>query len=306
MSLNAYAAIVVVALFAGVAGAQTAAPAMQPAPQRVKLWDVTPGVVAGNDTDADPTDPTIDIYPVDPAKATGAAILVFPGGGYTHLSTVREGSDVARMLVDHGIAAFVVRYRHSPRYVYPAPMDDARRAIRTVRANAAEYKIDPKRIGAMGFSAGGHLVATVGTQFDAGKPDSPDPIERISSRPDFLILTYPVITFTDPFAHKGSRTALLGANADPAQFDALSAEKNVSANTPPTIIIHSSSDTTVPVENSILFYQALRKNKVPAEIHIFEIGGHGFGLAPTDPALRIWPELVMDWMSKNKWIPAKP
>ena len=284
-----------ICLLAGAATAQTT----QPAAHRLYLWDNPPGVVAGPDTDTDPTVPTMDVYLPD--HPNGAAVIFFPGGAYVHLSTVREGSDVAHLLNSHGIAGFVVRYRHAPRYQYPIPMLDARRAIRTVRSEAEQFQVDPHRIGIMGFSAGGHLAATVATQFDGGDPDATDPIDRVSSRPDFAVLLYPVITFTqEKYVHKGSRKSLLGTRQE--LWPALSAELHVGPGTPPVFLVHATTDTTVPVENSILFYMACRNAGVSAEMHIFAIGRHGFGLAPTDPALRVWPALMLAWMDKNHWL----
>jgi acetyl esterase/lipase len=270
------------------------------AAQRIKLWDTTPGVVAGPDTDTDPTEPTMDIY-LPPGGGTGAAVIVFPGGGYTHLSTIREGSDVAKVLVSHNIAAFVVRYRHAPRYSHPTPILDGQRAVRLVRAHAADYQIDPKRIGVLGFSADGHLAATLATNFDAGDPNSADPTDRVSSRPDFAALLYPVITLSDPtYAHKGSRDALAGKH--PELWAQLSPEQHVTINTPPVFIAHATTDRTVPIENSLMFYEACHKAGVSVELHIFSHGSHGFGLAPTDPALRVWPDLMVSWMAANKWM----
>jgi acetyl esterase/lipase len=287
-------------LFTATSLAQTT----QPAAPRIKLWDKAPGLVeGGKDTDTDPTEPTMDLYLLPKEKATGAAVIIFPGGGYTHLSTLREGSDIAKMLNAANVTAFVVRYRHAPRYQFPIPIEDGQRAIRTVRANAEQYGISPNRIGIIGFSAGGHLASTVATQFDAGDPKSEDPIEKQSSRPDFAALLYPVITFTDEKAvHAGSRTALVGNKTE--LYAQLSAEQHVTKNTPPIFLAHSSGDRTVPAENSIELYLACHKANVPVELHIFEMGGHGFGLAPTDPALRVWPQLMLTWMAKNKWIPA--
>jgi len=290
-----------VGLWAAPAAGQTTAPTTGPSAPRVKIWDHAPGVVAGRDADADPTEPTLDIYLPPDAQATGAAMIVAPGGSYTHLSMIREGSDVAHMLNSHGIAAFVLRYRHTPRYQYPFPILDGQRAVRWVRANAGQFNIAANRIGVIGFSAGGHLAATLATQFDAGDPKASDPIDQVSSRPDFVALLYPVITLTDePFVHKPSRTALVGNRKE--LWAALSADQHVSAQTPPAFIAQASQDTTVPLENSILFYMACRANKVPAELHIFQHGMHGFGLAPTDAALRVWPELMINWMARNGWL----
>jgi acetyl esterase/lipase len=292
-----------VCVFACGVSAQTtqavASNAEPPAANRLYLWDNPPGVIAGPDTDTDPTVPTMDVYLPD--HPNGAAVIIFPGGAYVHLSTVKEGSDVAHLLNSHGIAGFVVRYRHSPRYKYPIPMLDARRAIRTVRSRADEFHVDPHRLGIMGFSAGGHLAATVATQFDSGDPDAPDAIDRASSRPDFAVLVYPVITLTqEKYVHKFSRLSLLGTHQE--LWPALSAELHVGPQTPPVFLVHATTDTTVPVENSILFYMACHAAGVPAEMHIFAIGRHGFGLAPADPALRVWPDLMLTWMGKNHWL----
>jgi acetyl esterase/lipase len=281
-------------VFAAAAGAQTT----QPAAPRVKLWPTTQSVVPGGDTDTDPTEPTLDIYLPPHQTAAGTGIIIFPGGAYMHLSTIREGSEVARLLVENNVAAFVLRYRHAPRYHYPIPMLDARRAIRLVRARAVEFGINPSRLGILGFSAGGHLAATVATQFDAGDPASADPIDRQSSRPDFAGLLYPVITLSDEkFVHKPSRLALLGQRTD--LYAALSADQHVSPDTPPIFLACASTDTVVPAENSVMFYMACRHYRVPAELHIFAHGAHGFALAAVDPALSIWPRLFLNWLSKS-------
>ena len=243
-------------------------------------------------------DHTPGLTPYLPAaeKATGAAVVICPGGGYSNLAMDHEGHQVAEWLVGHGIAAFILRYRHAPDYHHPTPLMDAQRALRTVRARAAEWGVDPGRIGMLGFSAGGHLTATAGTHFDAGEGKSPDPIDRASCRPDFIVLIYPVITTTVPYMHRGSRNNLLGKKPDPALIEALSAEKQVTAETPPTFLVSTYEDAGVPAENSICFYLALRKAKVPAEMHIYEKGRHGFGLAPGDPILSTWPDHCIAWL----------
>jgi acetyl esterase/lipase len=208
----------------------------------------------------------------------------------------KEGEQVAAWLNSLGVTAFVLKYRLGPSYHHPIELGDAQRAIRTVRFRAAEYRVDPARIGIMGFSAGGHLASTAGTHFDAGIPGAADPIDRIGSRPDFLVLCYPVISLHDPYAHVGSRVMLLGNAPDPTLVDNLSNESQVTAETPPTFLFHTANDRTVPVENSVNFFLALRKAGVPAEMHIYESGPHGVGLAATDATLSSWPARLEAWL----------
>jgi acetyl esterase/lipase len=271
----------------------TASPA-RAEPKTELLWpDGAPGA-KGNSDDDKPT-LSVSLPPAD--KATGAAVVVCPGGGYGHLAITYEGFDIAKWLSDHGIAGFVLKYRHrGTGYGHPAPLDDAQRAIRTVRARADEFGVDPARIGILGFSAGGHLASTAGTHFDAGNPDAADPIERVSCRPDFLILCYPVISFTSPYTHGGSRKNLLGENPEQELVQKFSNELQVTAETPPAFLWHTDADSGVPSENSVLFYLALRKAKVPAELHIYEQGRHGLGLAQDIPAVKNWPDRCIDWM----------
>jgi acetyl esterase/lipase len=211
----------------------------------------------------------------------------------------KEGFAVARWLNEHGVAAFVLKYRLGPTYHHPVELGDAQRAIRMVRANAAEYGVAEDHVGMWGFSAGGHLTATAGTHFDTGNADATDGIEKKGSRPDFLILAYPVITLADPSAHSGSRKFLLGDTPDPTLVQSLSAETQVTPQTPPTFLFSTTDDKTVPVANSVLFYQALVKAGVPAEMHIFQHGAHGAGLAPTNPQLSVWPDLLIKWMRER-------
>lgn len=238
------------------------------------------------------------------SNPTGSAVIVAPGGGYVNLAMDYEGYDVARWLNDHGVAAFVLKYRLGPAYQDPIELGDAKRAIRTVRAKAATYGIAPDHIGMWGFSAGGHLTATAGTQFDAGIAGASDPIERVSSRPDFLVLAYPVITMQGPLAHGGSRKALLGTDPSDADEVRLSADQHVTSKTPPTFLFATTDDNTVPVLNSVLFYQALVKARVPVEMHLFQHGRHGVGLAAKEPALRGWPDLLLVWMAGHGWAAA--
>jgi acetyl esterase/lipase len=261
-------------------------------PSPIPLWaNGAPGALGTADEDT----PTITPYIAPAARAVGTAVIVCPGGGYLHLSMEKEGSDVARWWNSLGVTAFVLKYRLGPKYHHPIELGDAQRAIRTVRAGASEWGIRPDRIGMMGFSAGGHLTSSAGTHFDAGKPDAADAIDRQSSRPDFLVLGYPVISFTQN-VHQGSKRALLGDNPDPKLVENLSNELQVTAQTPPTFLFHTTNDQTVPVENSVMFYLALRKAGVPAEMHIYENGPHGVGLAPMDEALSSWPARLADWV----------
>ncbi len=222
----------------------------------------------------------------------------------SHLSMIKEGADVAAWLNAHGVAAFVVRYRLGPKYHNPIELGDAQRAIRTVRADAAKYGIAPDHIGMWGFSAGGHLTASAGTMFDAGNAAATDRIEQQSSRPDFLILAYPVITMEDPYVHKGSRTYLLRDAPTQAEMDAMSPELHVTAQTPPTFLFSTTDDRTVPIMNSVMFYSALVKAGVPAEMHIFQHGAHGAGLAPTNPQLQPWTDLLIKWMRERGYAAA--
>jgi acetyl esterase/lipase len=269
----------------------------RPSPVTIPLYSgLAPAAVGQEDED----NPTLTYYA--PSNATGAAIVVCPGGGYRNLALDHEGRQIADWLNGRGIAAFVLKYRLGPRYRHPAMLDDAQRAIRTVRARAAAWNLDPARVGIWGFSAGGHLASTAATRFDSGNPNAPDPVERVSSRPDILILSYPVISLTTPYTHRGSLQNLLGENPPPALAESLSNEKQVTPHTPPTFLFHTNADTGVPPENSLLFYLALRKAGVPAEMHIYETGRHGVGLAYTDPVLASWGERLTDWLRLRQFI----
>jgi acetyl esterase/lipase len=252
---------------------------------------------------ADKDKPTLTILPAPADKATGAGVVICPGGGYGAVMMTYEGVDAGRWFNTLGVSAFVLNYRHSGRgYHYPAPLEDAQRALRTVRSRAAEWKLDPQMIGIAGFSAGGHLASTAGTHFDKGNSDATDPIERASCRPDFMVLVYPVITLSAPSTHGGSLRNLLGDKPDPKLVENLSNEKQVTSETPPAFLVASSADTVVPAENSVLFYLALRKAKVPAELHVYEKGNHGFGLAQNDPVVGTWTARCADWLRLHKFI----
>lgn len=266
------------------------------------LWpEGAPGAKGSEPVDK----PKITVYRAPADKANGAAVVVCPGGGYVVVAADHEGRQVAEWLNGLGVTAFVLQYRLGPRYQHPAPLRDAQRAIRIVRARATEWGVDPARVGILGFSAGGHLASTAATHFDEGQPDAVDPIERKGSRPDFLVLGYPVISLIHPSVHKGSRDNLLGKDPDPKLLESLSNETQVTARTPPTFIFHTNEDTAVPAEHALLFYEALRKANVPAEMHIFAKGPHGVGLAPKDPALSLWPRLCAAWMDTMGFLSRK-
>jgi acetyl esterase/lipase len=218
------------------------------------------------------------------------------------LAVDHEGKQIAEWLNARGVAAFVLRYRLGPRYHHPIELGDAQRALRLVRFHAADYGLASDKIGIWGFSAGGHLASTAGTHFDRGNPDAADSIERASSRPDFMILAYPVISFTTPYTHRGSLRNLLGDNPDPKLVASLSNETQVTPETPPAFLFHTTTDSGVPPENSVLFYLALQKAGVPAEMHIYERGEHGVGLALFDPILSSWPSRLEEWMRLHGWM----
>jgi len=273
--------------------AQTASPPPLQDGQVIRLWrGQAPGALGTDDSDV----PAITVYlPRNVGPSTPAAI-VCPGGSYRNLASNHEGRQVASFLNSLGMAAFVLRYRLGPRYHHPIELGDAQRAIRTVRAYAAEWKLDPTRIGIVGFSAGGHLAMTASTRFDAGRDAAEDPVDRANSRPDFAVLGYPVISMVEPWTHRGSRTNLLGESPDPELARSLSGEQAVTPQTPPTFIFQTNEDTTVPAENAVYYYLALRKASVPAEMHIFERGAHGLGLANDNPALSAWSSLLANWL----------
>jgi len=242
--------------------------------------------------------PTLTVFPADPGLVTGAAMVICPGGGYGHLAE-HEGAGDARWLNELGITAFVLKYRlGSAGYRHPVMMQDAARAVRLVRAHAAEWGIDTNRVGIIGSSAGGHLASTLVTHFDGGQADAEDPIERQSSRPNVGVLCYPVITLGE-FTHQGSKKNLLGINAPPELMQLLSNELQVTSNTPPCFLWHTVEDKTVPVENSLQFASALRTHGVKFELHLYERGGHGLGLGS-----REWnPEKHHPWVAEcQRWL----
>ncbi len=267
--------------------------------QTLPLWSgAAPGALGTEDSDV----PRMTVYLPRSTAPGMTAVIVMPGGGYRDLAMNHEGRQVANYLNSLGIAAFVLQYRLGPRYHHPVELNDAQRAIRIVRSHAVEWHVAQDRIGVMGFSAGGHLAATASNRFDTGHPGAADVVDRANSRPDFAILGYPVISMTEAWAHQGSKTHLLGDSAPPDLAKSLSMELAVTAQTPPTFIFHTNADTAVPAENSVHYYLALRKAGVAAEMHIFESGPHGVGLAMDDPALNEWPKLLINWLRAHKFL----
>ena len=272
-------------------------------PRVIGLWpEGVPGAKPGlgaehGDTasTSNVSEPTLTAYAPAVDKPNGTAVIICPGGGYMDLTIDREGVQYANWLSTLGVTSFVLKYRLAE-FGHPAPLQDVLRAVRLVRSRAAEFKINPGRIGVMGSSAGGHLTASAGTLFDhpAGKTGAP--LDATSARPDFLILLYPVVTMADPAVHAGSRTALLGASPTPELLNLLSLEKQVTAATPPTLLIHTQADQAVPVENSILFFQALTKAHVPAEMYLFEQGAHGMGMKAGLGTASEWPRRAEEWL----------
>lgn len=278
--------------------------AADPAPQAFPLWSgKAPLAVGDSATDK----PELTVYKA--AKPNGTAVVVCPGGGYGGLAMDHEGKQVAEFLNGIGVTAFVLKYRTAnkerPGPLGEAPLLDAQRAIRTVRAKAKDYEIDPKRIGIWGFSAGGHLASTATTHFDGGKQDGDD-IDKVNCRPDFAILAYPVITMEDGVTHGGSKKNLLGDKPDAKLVELYSNEKQVTKDTPPVFIFHTSADTAVVPENAVRFYLACKKAKVPVEMHIYEKGRHGVGLG-RDPkwtggekSVATWPDRLAEWMKARE------
>jgi acetyl esterase/lipase len=246
--------------------------------------------------------PVIQVYLPAASKATGAGIIVFPGGGYAGLTFDYEGTQQANYFVDHGIAAFVVKYRipddRTMRDKSMGPIQDAQQALRFVCEHAAEWHVDPRRIGAIGFSAGGHLASTLAT-FARSLVRNPG---NAVMRPDFLVLVYPVISMDSKITHMDSRKALLGAEPSSAKVDLFSSELHVTKDTPPTLLLHAADDRLVDIDNSIEFFQALRHAGVPVEARFFEKGQHGFFLLPRDR----WQGTIMDWLTVNGWLAARP
>ena len=261
--------------------------------QIIPLWaGPAPGAQGHDDADI----PTLTDYLPRATPQGMSAVIVCPGGAYVRLAMNHEGRQVANYLNSLGVAAFVLKYRLGPTYHHPVELGDAQRAIRTLRSHAAEWHIAADRIGILGFSAGGHLAMSASTQFDAGRAGASDPVDRVSSRPDFSVLGYPVISLIEPWTHQGSKDNLLGASPDPELATRLSGERAVTRDTPPTFLFQTNADKTVPAENATYYFLALRKSGVPVELHVFENGPHGVGLAQDDAALSEWSRLLTNWL----------
>lgn len=242
--------------------------------------------------------PTLTVVPPAVDRPNGTAVILCPGGGYTFLSNAREGTQYAAWLSTLGITTFILKSRLQE-WGHPAPLQDVLRAIRLVRSRAAEFGVNPKRIGVMGSSAGGHLAASASTLFDHADGRTGAALDAVNARPDFAVLVYPVITMTDPAAHAGSRKALLGPSPSPALLTQMSLEQQVSAATPPTLLLHTQGDKAVPVDNSILYFQALTRAGVPAELYVFEQGGHGIGMVDGLGNASAWPRRAEEWLRQR-------
>jgi acetyl esterase/lipase len=274
------------------------------APEKLPLWpEGAPGAKGQAETDQ----PRLEIYRPAAERSNGAAVVVCPGGGYGGLASDHEGIQPALFFNNLGVTAYVLFYRLGTNgYRHPVPLGDAQRALRTVRSRAAQDGIDAARVGIMGFSAGGHLAATAGTHFDAGNAAAPDAVERQSSRPDWMVLCYPVASFDPAITHAGSVKNLLGEKADdPELLKLLSNERQVTPQTPPAFLFHTTEDKAVPVENSLRFYEALKKHDVPCELHVYQNGVHGVGLMTGDPVLGTWPRHLAAWLRDNGFLCAK-
>ncbi len=301
-------------LAVGAGGAAAVSPRGTDQPERaagIDLWpEGVPGALTGGGDEVEVDGevsgvhrPTLTPYLAPESRRTATAVIVCPGGGYGVVAIDREGTEVARRLNQVGVSAFVLKYRLK-QYGHPAPLRDVLRAVRLVRSQCAAWTIAPDRIGVMGFSAGGHLAASAGTLFDAPEGRTGAELDRVSARPDFLVLVYPVITMAGPFTHAGSRNNLLGPQPSAALVAHLSVDQQVTPRTPPTFLVHGGTDRAVPLENSLLFYSALRRNGVPAELHLYEEGPHGFGLAPTRGPIAEWLTRCVEWLGMRGWLAA--
>lgn len=279
-------------MLVGFAFLQLATSQASPKPEPVLLWDqAAPGALG----DAAKDKPKVHVYRATKAEQH-PAIVICPGGGYGHLAMDHEGHQIAAWLNTLGITAVILEYRHRGKgYGHPTPLLDAQRAMRFVRHHAKQWHVDAAKVGVIGFSAGGHLASSVSVHHDRGNPEAVDAIDRESCRPDFAVLCYPVIAFAQAYTHHGSQRNLLGKQPDIALVEKMSSERQVSADTPPTFLWHTDADKGVSAENSVVYYLALRRHKVPCELHCFERGRHGLGLAKGHAAER-WPSLCATWL----------
>lgn len=292
------------ALWAGVWAASLA-----PAAENIPLW---PEGVPGSRADAGPEreedgrffnvhHPALTVYPPATDRARGTAVILAPGGGYQRLAVGANGGEITRWLTSLGVTVFVLKYRNAE-YGAPAPLQDALRAVRMVRARAAEFGVRPDAIGMLGGSAGAHVAACAGTMFDAPEGSTGAALDRVSGRPDFMILIFPVLTMQDPYAHAPSRRHLLGDNPNEDAKRRWSAEEQVNGETPPAFLVHSAEDRAAVVENSLLFYQAMRRAGAPIEMHLYPRGPHGSGLDPRHGTVAEWPKLCAAWLRVNGWL----
>ena len=280
-------------------------------PLEIALWEGTPpgserftGQAKYDNRNSAPPDrwltgvgkPVLTVYPPED-ESSRAAVVVFPGGGYRGQAIDKEGHDIARWLARRGVLAVVVPYRCGGGvHQHPVPLSDAQRAVQLVRSRSDEWDIDPDKIGVMGFSAGGHLAATAATQWLEGETTSDEWLRHLSSRPDFAVLVYPVISMREGVTHGGSRLNLLGDSPSEELVANMSADERITADTPPTLIIHSVDDKVVPVENAQRFYDSCRRHGVPCEMHLYETGGHGYGMKIKEGTVANWPDVLEDWM----------
>jgi acetyl esterase/lipase len=279
------------------------APVSRPGPP-VPLWpEGVPGAIAGGGPEvvtdgrvSNVHEPSLTPYLAPAGTRPATAVIVCPGGGYNLLAADHEGRAVAEWLNGLGVSAFVLKYRLRE-YGHPAPLRDVLRAVRLLRSDAPKWGIAPDRIGVVGFSAGGHLAASSGTLFDEADGRTGAPLDATSARPDFMILVYPVIRLAGPYAHTGSGRSLLGAQATPELLERYSLDARVTKDTPPAFLVHGGTDTAVPPENSVLFYLALRRAGVAAELHLYQAGPHGIGLRPGNGPMSDWPKRCAEWMA---------
>ena len=280
-------------------------------PTTLRLWSGdAPGALGTAEEDV-PTLTVFRPFQPDKSKAIGTAVIVAPGGAYVMLADNHEGRQVANWFNSLGVTAFVLKYRLAPRYRHPVQLEDMQRAIRVVRSRASEFGILPDRVGVMGFSAGGHLASMAGTHFDDGNPSAADIIDRASSRPDFLVLAYPLISlkahWSDELMRRIRERGMLGKDATPKLLEELSTDLSVTSKTPPTFLFSTSTDDALPPQDhAVLFYVALQKNHVPAELHVFQSGPHGVGLDLGDPELGEWPVLLRNWLEIHGWLSTPP